>query len=463
MALLLGVVLVYSIKAFLKWLTARRIIALTHRGRTMDSDGKVRPTPGSPGGSPAPGRGLAVPNPYLITNPPFTNRFTMLAGVAVLAFLLRFCGMAYPLTFISDIRFTMARATLVREGELLKIFLPNPELTPVQWETEATIPRSPFYYILASPLTALPGDSARLSVMAFSSLIDALAVLLVALLVLQLTRSQRAAALAGLLAATLPLGLLAAVSWGLFPTLLAQCLMLLAMLVWLHLHPRLHERRPRRIFTATLAVAYLAYPTALLFLGTTWAILLVLLFITRDTAARPTLWAGLTALLIALVLFYGWHIPAMLQTTFPVLLEKMSSEGSGGEPLRLLDMWHAVWTPLVVKYGWLVMGLASGGALLLATRQKTENTRKGGTLLLIAWAATYPLMALTSEYVVTFILKDVLYMLPALAILGGLLLGKLAHYRMGKLVVTLLLAFIGWQGITLEIHAIIYEFVQLKW
>ena len=39
-----------------------------------DSDGKVRPTPGSAGGSPAPGRGLAVPNPYLITNPPVTIR-----------------------------------------------------------------------------------------------------------------------------------------------------------------------------------------------------------------------------------------------------------------------------------------------------------------------------------------------------------------------------------------------------
>jgi hypothetical protein len=38
-----------------------------------DSIGKVRPTPGSAGGSPAPGRGLAVPNPYLITQPTFTN------------------------------------------------------------------------------------------------------------------------------------------------------------------------------------------------------------------------------------------------------------------------------------------------------------------------------------------------------------------------------------------------------
>ncbi len=53
--------------------------SLGEKGRSedplpQDSDGKVRPTPGSAGGSPAPGRGLAVPNPYLITNPAFTIR-----------------------------------------------------------------------------------------------------------------------------------------------------------------------------------------------------------------------------------------------------------------------------------------------------------------------------------------------------------------------------------------------------
>ena len=49
----------------------------------MDSDGKVRPTPGSAGSSPAPGRGLAPPNPYLITNPPFTIRVFMGEGFGV--------------------------------------------------------------------------------------------------------------------------------------------------------------------------------------------------------------------------------------------------------------------------------------------------------------------------------------------------------------------------------------------
>jgi hypothetical protein len=40
----------------------------------QDSVGKPVRDPGSAGGSPAPGRGLAVPNPYLITNTPFPNR-----------------------------------------------------------------------------------------------------------------------------------------------------------------------------------------------------------------------------------------------------------------------------------------------------------------------------------------------------------------------------------------------------
>ncbi|NJN67480.1 MAG: hypothetical protein HC884_12595, partial [Chloroflexaceae bacterium] len=106
-----------------------------------------------------------------------------LAAAALVAFLLRFGGMAYPLNFISDLRFSMARASMVREGEFLELFLPNPALTPVQWETDATIPRSPFYYVLTAPLTALPGDTDQLAMMAFSSGVDALAVVLVGLLV----------------------------------------------------------------------------------------------------------------------------------------------------------------------------------------------------------------------------------------------------------------------------------------
>lgn len=383
-----------------------------------------------------------------------------LAGVALLAFLLRQCGMSYPLNFISDIRFTMARATMVREGELLKLFLPNPSLTPVQWDTDATIPRSPLYYMLASPLTALPGTSARLAVMALSSAIDALAIVCVALLIRQVGGSSRAALLGALLAATLPMGLMAAMSWGLFPTLLAQCCVLVTMVVWLRLYPSLHNRRAMLTFAALLTLAYVAYPTGLLFLGATWALLVVGLIIQRDASARPTLLAGIVAALGALFVFYGWHMPALVEKTLPTLVGRVASDGSSHTLPGIADILSTIWTPLRAKYGALVLGLSFGGGLLVLMQH--TRPRSHAKTLLLAWLLTYLPMALASEYVVTFILKDVLYMLPVLAILGGILLGTIARRRGGMVVALAIVVFVAWQGLLFELDAIVHAFTQLK-
>ncbi len=298
-------------------------------------------------------------------------------------------------------------------------------------------------------------------------------------------KNAGAATAAAILAGCMPLGLLAAVSWGLFPTLLAQAMVLLAMLTWLHLRPRLHRRSAWLLFTIVLAIAYLAYPTALLFLGTTWAMLLVLLMLRRDQATIPTLSAGVVAGIIAVLVFYGWHIPAMLEQTLPMLLGKVTGTtpngGSGGsESLPLADLISTVITPLRVKYGEHVLSLALGGFLLLLNssighnrhhrhhqqkqqkhQQKHQHTRDVW-LLLLAWGLTFPLMSLMSRYVVTFILKDVLYMLPALALTGGVFLGQVMQRRTGRLIAAVVVAMVCWQGLTLELHAIVYEFVQLK-
>ncbi|NJO05625.1 MAG: hypothetical protein HC876_08925 [Chloroflexaceae bacterium] len=206
-----------------------------------------------------------------------------LAAAALLAFVMRFGAAAYPLNYNSDLPLILGRTWLVREGQLLSIFLPNPALTPVQWEMDVTIPRSPFYYIITTPVTLLPsryGD--ELGMLAFSSVVDAVAVLLVGMLVLALGGNGRAAVYGGLLAAALPFGLRMMVSWGILPTLLAQCLSLLAVMVWLHLRPRLHKRWAQLVLGVCLAVAFIAYPTALVFLGTTGALLIALLALRRD-------------------------------------------------------------------------------------------------------------------------------------------------------------------------------------
>jgi hypothetical protein len=83
-------------------------------------------------------------------------------------------------------------------------------------------------------------------------------------------------------------------------------------------------------------------------------------------------------------------------------------------------------------------------------------------LWLLAWSATYPLMALMSRYVVTFILKDVLALLPFIALTGGVFLGHLLQRRIGRVVVAAIGAFVSWQGLELVFHSIVYAFTQLK-
>jgi hypothetical protein len=384
-----------------------------------------------------------------------------LAVAGVVAFLLRFTGMAYPLTFISDIRFSMARASMVWEGDLLDIFLPNPALTPVQWDMDVSIPRSPLYYIITSPLTALPGNGDRLAMMAFSSGIDALSAIVIGIMLLRMGMGGRSAVVGALLTGILSFGVLTAMSWGLFPTLFAQCWVLVAMTTWLYLRPRLHHRQPWLIVTAALTIAYLAYPTALLFLGLTWGWLVILLALRRDPATLPTLWATITAIVLALLLFYGWHLPAMLGKTLPTMLERVAARGGGGEPLQLDRIIGALWVQPYDKYSVFVLGAAAGGLLLLFAHHLPPHTRDGRRMV-VAWLATYPLLAWASAFVVTFILKDVLYLLPLLALLSAVLFGKLLRRRRGKIVVGAVLLSLLWQTLSIEMHAVVYGFEQLK-
>jgi hypothetical protein len=386
-----------------------------------------------------------------------------LAGVALLTFLLRFGGLAYPLNHNSDIPYILGRTWMVREGQLLTLFLPNPELTPVQWEEGITIPRSPFYYILTTPVTLLPneGTGDKLGMMAFSSAIDALGVMLIAMLAFAASGSQRAALMAAFLAGMLPVGIMFIVSWGILPTLLGQFLALLSVVLWLYLRPRLRERWAWLLLVVCLSITFLSYPTALLFLGVTGCILLALLALQRDPATLPTLWAALVALVVAFVLYYGWHVPAMVSNTLPTLLGDLPGEAAAGEMFTWKRTWDALTLQLVDKYGVLVLLLAAGGALLLALRRVGERAHYA-RLVLFAWGAAFIPLALGDEYVVLFILKHVLHILPVLAIFGGLLLGWLARWRAGAVVAYAILALVFWQGLVLELDVIVNAFVQLK-
>lgn len=353
-----------------------------------------------------------------------------LALCALLAFLLRFLGLAFPLTVPNDLQFYLARATMVTEGKFWSLFLPNTALTPTQWHVDGPVPRSPFFYLITAPFMYLPGKGPALAIGALSSFGEACAALALALIVLHGLKDERAAVFAALLAGAHPLSLKLAVIWGIFGTLLAQALSLVAVALWLYQRPRLREWRAQALVAGAFALAYLAYPTGLLFLGLTWAILVLLLALARDQAAWPTLLAGVLAALLALALFYAWHIPALLTITLPKMLGAGGDGGLAGElpraSLTAGELALALWEPLRVHIGLAWLALALAGMACLAARWRGREARPA-TLLLAAWGLTYLPTAFANALFVTFILKHLLYAVPVAAALGGVALGWLAR------------------------------------
>ncbi len=389
-----------------------------------------------------------------------------LAAAAVLAGVLRYAALAYPLNHNSDLRYILGRTWMIRDGQFLTLFLPNPALTPVQWEMDVTIPRSPFFYLLNVPMTFLPGrGSDALGMLAFSSVVDALAVVLVGLLVLHVGGGQHAAWAAAMLAATLPFGLQMIVSWGILPTLLAQMLALLTVYLWLELRPQLPTGPARLIIAGVLALAFLAYPTALVFLGATGVLLVLMLAMRRDPATVPTAQAGMLATAIALLLYYGWHMPALLNKTLPTLFGPASAASTAPaagnlSTLSLPRTLVAITAQPLDKYGILLLLLALSGSAMLLLRLRGPRVYAG--LVLAAWSLAYLPFALLDEYIVTLILKQVLWLLPMLAILAGLTLGRMQHSRAGRWLTAAVLLWIGWQGMVLLSELVRFAFMQLK-
>jgi hypothetical protein len=83
-----------------------------------------------------------------------------------------------------------------------------------------------------------------------------------------------------------------------------------------------------------------------------------------------------------------------------------------------------------------------------------RKSRGPGVLLLLAWLLSYPILALANGFVVTFILKHLLYMLPALAILGAVGLDTLSGHRWGRWIAVAVVMLVVWQGLAYEVSHI---------
>lgn len=398
----------------------------------------------------------------------------MLLVVMVLAFFVRFAALAYPLNFPSDLRFNLSRAWMVMNGQFLELFLPNSDLTPVQWQSDITVPRTPYYYLAIAPLTSLPGDWPELSVMALSSLIDSLAVILLGLIVLASGGNRSAASLSALCMAIHPFALVTVTSWGIYTTLLGQACVLLACFLWLIWRPHLAERRVQLGIAGAMLAAFLSHPAILLLFASLWTLFIGALLMKRDHLWKPSAFIIVYASLAAFLLYYGWHLPELIRRSLPTVFEALN----GGQALNTDAKVSAleagagvVWPMLQEMYGNWLLSVAALGALLyvqqLWEERKVEkrsleaSNRSYLGLLLMIWLLIYPLFAFIDARV-ALNYKHVLFMIIPISLLVGWFYGAIARFAAGRLLVGVSMALIAWQGITLVIDKIMYAYISLR-
>ena len=217
--------------------------------------------------------------------------------IAVLAIIIRLLGVSYPPFGSQDL--------YIHHGRLLNVHLGSLYLfdRPTEFARESTLV-PPAFYMLALPFKLITLKSGVV-LHTFYAIFDGLNALFVALLAVRLGTSTRAAAIAGMLIALLPIQF-TAIWWGFGPQIAGQCLLVaIAALV---------VGEPQRSRTAWFIVGLLVcfvqltHPGVAL-LGCTWlAGYTLLLWWFR--AQQPELWKRWAAALaagafVSLLLLYG--------------------------------------------------------------------------------------------------------------------------------------------------------------
>jgi hypothetical protein len=247
------------------------------------------------------------------------------------------------------------------------------------------------------------------------ALVDGMGAFAVGALARALGAGGRAALLAALLYAAVPVGL-TALWWGLTAQVFGQALMAplaLALLAAL--------RRPRRIGAWALAAALLSVAVlshigvtivAFAWLGLAW------LALARRGAASPPAWRRLTLALalsgaVGVVLLYA-DVAALKVQQADTIGREILSEGY--EPIYAL-----IWRGFLIAFHPLIFLLLPAGLLLLLRRRLPI----GGAALVGGWlctAAVFLLIEIASGLQVRYIY----FLTPLACILGGLLLDRLA-------------------------------------
>jgi toxin CptA len=347
-------------------------------------------------------------------------------GITILACLIRFAGALYPLFAGFDLGLNVDRLIQNLSGRLVIT------RRSIEFHNGITVyPPGPYLVYMPGLLLGL---SPPLLVQSASAFADGLGALAVGALARALGARPRAALLAALLYAAVPVGL-TALWWGLTAQVFGQALMAplaLALLAALRQPGRVALWVVAGVLLTVAALSHIGVTiVAFAWLGLAW------LALARRGAAPPGSWLRLTLALavsgvVSLVLLYV-DVAALKVQQFDTVGREILSEGY--EPIYAL-----IWRGFLIAFHPLVLLVLPVGLLLLLRRRLPV----GGPELILGWIGTAVIFLLV-EITTGLQVRYIYFLTPLACMLAGLLLDRLAVHsatarRIAWVVAVLLLA-----------------------
>jgi len=396
-------------------------------------------------------------------------------------------GMLYPYFIGIDLRKQLSWAQQIWNGQFWLYYgIDNPmnaETMPVsQWgNNKPVIPYSPWFHIFLGSFAYLPLPT-LLAAHMFSALIDTSRVLLLALLAHKSHFFERGTLFGSLLIAVTPVTFLLH-SWGNLPTTFGIWWTLVSTVFIVVAYRRLDRPWPFVALTLLLTITLLMYTVVAAFMGVFLCLLVPALWLIEGTTddrpfdpsirsggaaavpergspersrrvegqgRRPTTddsrkvrsasifrlsagrrsvlaiaLAGVAALGLATLIYYGQYIPLIVERTVPYFFQA-GQPAPAGTGAQQHETFLTYLTQYIPRTGYFRRPVAYGLqlALLLAAVSLAGIGRPRLRALLICWALVAALFTVAGSRI-DMVDKQVFYLVPALALLAGRLLARL--------------------------------------
>jgi len=365
-------------------------------------------------------------------------------------------GMLYPYFVGIDLRKQLSWAQQIWNGQFWLYYgTDNPmnaETMPVsQWgNNKPVIPYSPWFHIFLGSFAYLPLPM-LLAAHMFSALVDTSRVFLLALLARKSGFSERETLFGTLLLASTPVTFLLH-SWGNLPTTFGIWWTLFSTVFIVVAYRRLDQRWPFITLTLLLTITLLMYTVVAAFMGVFLCLLVPALWYIAGTAddrrpmtdtarhgsrrssvvgltagRRPVIalaLAGIAALGLATLIYYGQYIPLILERTVPYFFQSgQSAPANVGVQQR--ESFLAYLTQYIPRFGYFDRPVAYGLQLaLLLAAVGLMGLRTRLRALLICWVLVAALFTIVGSRI-DMVDKQIFYLVPALALLAGRPLARL--------------------------------------